>query len=395
MKPALAAQPVPPLVKIESAQPALEELHRRLLELEFQMLERYPWPGGLSRLYFEPAICARWLIGASNCWQASAFASAYSALLHRIHPSLRLLQQAFLLCEPVPAASLENLFSAESCRRWKEAGLLEAVNGSLISRVRATPWRGKIFWHDPPPNFRESFVFCGPDSISFAHHLEAELKRSPGRRYKRALDVCTGSGIHALMLSERADRIVGADLNPRAIAYARLNARLQNRGAIQFILSDLLKQVPSGRYDLVVSNMPLLFLPEPLRSSCLDGNAGRMGIELPLQLLDQLGDRLAENGVALLHVNSAVAGGRDLLTDEIRKRFADRNWLVELRPTHEFYEPAFDAFYREHQIQRFITYVVRIQAGGQGRMRLKHLRLSIPRKAVCTLRIAVVRRLAR
>ncbi len=346
-------------------------------------------------MYFEPAIFSRWLVGRTNCWQTSACAFAYSAFLRRINPSLWLLQRAFLFCEPVPAASLENLFSPASCRRWEKAGLLQAVNGSLMSCVRATPWWGKIFWHDSPPNFRESFVFLGPDSISFAHHLGSELKRWPQRRYRRVLDVCTGSGIHALMLSERAEQIIGADLNPRAIAYARLNAKLQNRDNIRFVISDLLQQVPRERYDLVVSNMPLLFLPEHLRFKCLDGDAGDMGIQLPLRLLDQLGDRLAENGVALLHVNSSIVEGWDLMIERIRHRFAHRNWFVEFRPTHEFYEPAFDPFYREHQIQRFVTYVIRIQAGGPGLLRLKRRALSIPRKAVCTVRIAAVRRLAR
>ena len=49
---------------------------------------------------------------------------------------------------------------------------------------------------------------------------------TPRRRVARALDVGTGSGIHALRAAAHADHVVATDVNPRALEFTRLNAAL-------------------------------------------------------------------------------------------------------------------------------------------------------------------------
>jgi len=378
-----------PLIEVDRAVGAIRELHGWLLEHGFLHLERYPWPGQASSLYHDPAVWYRFVTGQSNCWQPSAFTRIYHTWLWRTQPALWLLCRAFLLCRPVMVEALEQQFGPAQCRSWLEAGLLTLREGAYASRVRATPWRGRILWHDAPPNFRAGFAFLGADSVMFAHHLLRWRAAHATRRIDRALDLCTGTGIHALWLSEVADEVVGTDINPRALAYARLNAALQGAGHITFAEADLFTGAPRGPYDLVICNGPLLFLPDELRERCVDGNGGAFGIELMLRLVDGLTVHLASGGTALLHANSPFIDGHDMLEERLRERLAGGRWRVTFTPTHEFHDATFYDFYRAHRIQRFVTYCMTLEAGPSFQWRREHL---VPwRKAACGLRIAGVR----
>jgi SAM-dependent methyltransferase len=71
---------------------------------------------------------------------------------------------------------------------------------------------------------------------------------------KLAHDIGTGSGVLALVLAQRGARVVGTDLEPRAVACALDNAeRLGLRERIEIVQADLF---PGGRADLVLANPP-------------------------------------------------------------------------------------------------------------------------------------------
>ena len=49
------------------------------------------------------------------------------------------------------------------------------------------------------------------------------------RHVGAALDLGTGSGVQALLAARHADRVVGVDVNPQALSYARISQRLDGR----------------------------------------------------------------------------------------------------------------------------------------------------------------------
>ncbi|TAJ32035.1 MAG: class I SAM-dependent methyltransferase, partial [Nitrospirae bacterium] len=273
-----------PLLDVDRAAGAIADLHPWLVQEGFPHLERYPWPGHLPSLYHDPGILRRFVSGESNSWQASALSSLYYAWLAGRCSDLWMLCQAFMLCEPVEQARLERRLTPARCRRLLEAGLLAAKGGSYVSLARVTPWQGRLFWHDAPPGFRESWVFLGADSVEFARQIASWIVRQPSASYKRVLDLCTGAGIHALTLAGMASEVAGADINPRALAFARLNATMNAVTNASFHLSNLFDGVPAGPFDLIVSNTPFVFLPDEMRVRCVDGDGGAMGIELVLRL---------------------------------------------------------------------------------------------------------------
>lgn len=78
---------------------------------------------------------------------------------------------------------------------------------------------------------------------------------------ERALDLGTGCGIQALLVSRRAGRVVATDISSRALAYAELNARLNGIGNIEFRLGSMFEPVAGEAFDLIVSNPPFVITP--------------------------------------------------------------------------------------------------------------------------------------
>lgn len=74
---------------------------------------------------------------------------------------------------------------------------------------------------------------------------------------KRAIDLGTGSGVHAILASDHCESAVGADVNPRAIEFARFNAALNGKRNVEFVPSDLFNSI-DGTCDLLLANPPYL-----------------------------------------------------------------------------------------------------------------------------------------
>ena len=137
--------------------------------------------------------------------------------------------------------------------------------------------------------------------------LAAERVR--GRPGARVLEPCTGSGIIAVSAARAGAREVTAtDISRRAVACARLNARL-NGVSIRGLRGDLLEPVRGERFDLIVSNPPYLPCEDagPPRGAARAWEAGEDGRVVLDRLCAEAPDFLAPGG-ELLVIHSSVCG---------------------------------------------------------------------------------------
>lgn len=75
------------------------------------------------------------------------------------------------------------------------------------------------------------------------------------------MDLCTGSGAIAISLAKYIEesQITAVDISDKAISVAKLNAKNNNvENQITFVESDLFKQLPKEKYDIIVSNPPYI-----------------------------------------------------------------------------------------------------------------------------------------
>jgi methylase of polypeptide subunit release factors len=85
---------------------------------------------------------------------------------------------------------------------------------------------------------------------------------TPRLRVGRALDVGTGSGVHALLAAEHADQVVATDVNERALAFTELNAMLNGITNVECRLGSLFEPVGGEQFDLITCNAPYVVSPE-------------------------------------------------------------------------------------------------------------------------------------
>lgn len=134
----------------------------------------------------------------------------------------------------------------------------------------------------------------------------------------RILDLCTGSGCIAIACAMYfPDAHVDAvDISPEALAVAQKN--VENHAledSVKLIASDVFSNVPSGQYDLIVSNPPYVdaedmadLPPEYHHEPELALKAGSDGLDIAVRIIEKAADYLSEGGILVMEVgNSAPA----------------------------------------------------------------------------------------
>src|SRR5437868_6438572 len=85
---------------------------------------------------------------------------------------------------------------------------------------------------------------------------------TPQVRGGRALDVGTGSGVQALLASRHVSHVVATDINPRALAFTRVNAALNAITNLEVRLGSFFESVAGERFELITCNPPYVVSPE-------------------------------------------------------------------------------------------------------------------------------------
>src|SRR5580698_7590617 len=107
----------------------------------------------------------------------------------------------------------------------ERAAILVPVADGWSSAVRYStlpaPTGELMFVHSAYPTTTSDSVFFGPDSYRFGSFLLRTVSRA-----MRLVDIGCSAGVGGLLLAPRVDRVVLADINPRALAFAAVNAAL-------------------------------------------------------------------------------------------------------------------------------------------------------------------------
>lgn len=190
--------------------------------------------------------------------------------------------------------------------RLAAAGALETTATGQRSRLRVARVQGRLFLHSAYPTNAANSVFLGPDSYRYADFVMGRLPDCPATGC--CVDIGTGSGVVAILAAcarPTAD-VVATDLNPEALALARINARhagveinlLEGRG-----LAGL-----TDRPAVVMTNPPFMLDPD----ARLYRDGGDMhGLRVALDIVEEVMPRLATGGRLLLFTGSPIIANTD------------------------------------------------------------------------------------
>ncbi len=216
------------------------------------------------------------------------------------------------------AFAYDATFTDGTLERALGGGLVEALHRAGLVRItQLDDGRRLVCPEARLLPFEDDYLFCDapgsrPDSVMGPGPTTQMLLRAlPERMPERVLDVGTGAGTIALVAAARgARRVVATDVNARAVAMARLNARLNGR-AIECVEGDLLAPVHGERFDLVVSQPP--FVTQPLGGVTVAYlHGGAAGDEIALRLFSEVPGALAPGGRAMAFVESLRRPGPPL-----------------------------------------------------------------------------------
>jgi SAM-dependent methyltransferase len=228
---------------------------------------------------------------------------AVQSRLDRRSP-LRPLIELFLLGVEVPAPDAEAALAPMPLSALITARLIDERAGAIRAPIRVLPYEDLLVACDRDPELDGRLE---PDHVGGIHASSVVLARiTPRRPVERALDIGCGCGIQALLLARHARDVLATDVNPRALEFGRLNAKLNAIENISWRLGDGLEPVRGERFDLVVSNPPYVIAPKPrftFRESPLPGDA------LCEQLVRAVPEVLTDEGVACLLASWIVAPG--------------------------------------------------------------------------------------
>ena len=115
------------------------------------------------------------------------------------------------------------------------------------------------------------------------------------------LDIGTGSGIQAKAAAEKADFVIGIDINQKAIDFC--NKHLKS-SKILFLKSDMFSffENKHNKFDTIIFNPPYLPEDKKYKDAALDG--GKRGYEIIEKFLKAAGKFLADDGTILLVFSS-------------------------------------------------------------------------------------------
>jgi len=194
----------------------------------------------------------------------------------------------------------------DALKAFRASGLLVLDGGRVRSSVALESVEGLFFASDRRDDHRDG-------ALDYVLGLGGVTRRiaelMPRRTGSTMLDLGCGCGVLAILSAQTAASATAVDINPRAVAFTRFNAALNDAGNVEALIGDLYQPVVDRQFDLIVSNAPYVISPDST-FRYRDGGVGfceRMARATPAHL--------AEAGCALLAANWPEIDGRPWQAD--------------------------------------------------------------------------------
>lgn len=201
----------------------------------------------------------------------------------------------FFLQRPVAREEAIETLGREGVDALRATGLAE-IGQEVVPRVRILPI-GRFLvtadgfaQADDPPDYVAVYTPTSRLCDSF----------TPRPPVEHALDVGTGSGVHALLAAAHAEHVVATDINPRALAFTELNAALNGVTNVECRSGSLFDPVAGETFDLITCNAPYVVSPE---SRWAYRDSGYRADEVSERVVREAAARLNDGGYATLIVS--------------------------------------------------------------------------------------------
>ncbi|MDU6879060.1 MAG: methyltransferase [Clostridium botulinum] len=209
----------------------------------------------------------------------------------------RVLAKFFLLCESIEREKLSFVIGEKNTQFLIDCGYayIDDDNKVIPDNYVLIPIENKLFVVNPPyKKFRNGKkvpdLYVGADSLKLINFFKGEKRES-------LLDLCSGSGIIGISLSDYVDKIDFVEIREDVIDVLKFNLLINriSEERVEVKKSDLYDKLGNKKYDYIVTNPP--FIPTPkdnLLPICGDG--GIDGMDIIRRILKDLTKYLKPDG---------------------------------------------------------------------------------------------------
>ena len=231
---------------------------------------------------------------------------------------------------------------AEAAWLLEEAPDRPTLEAMVARRVAGEPLQYVIGWAP----FGPLKLRVGPGVFVPRPETEGLADRAAALKPRIAVDLCTGSGAIACFLAAEVQgaRVLATELDPRALAWARINAE---RFGVELLAGDLDQPLPAelaGQVEVLCANVPyvpsgsIATLPRDVRDHepllALDG--GPDGLDVLRRLAPRAGRWLAPGGRLFCEIGEdqaeaavALFTAAGLVEVAVHPDLADRHRIIE------------------------------------------------------------------
>jgi hypothetical protein len=207
--------------------------------------------------------------------------------------------ELLLLQQTLPVNEFNGWLTESDRKILLGAGLLAFDETGMVgARASLFPVGDCLVFSDPAwPELTHPDYFSVPfERVMFVGQDSRYLACCTTRRHvRKTLDLCTGSGIQALLAAAHSDQVLAVDINPRAVRCAQFNAQTSGVNNLQAILGDLFEPAGEEHFDLIIANPP--FVPSPMNTLGFR-EGGPSGEEIQKRIVEGLPRHLAQGGIA-------------------------------------------------------------------------------------------------
>ena len=210
------------------------------------------------------------------------------------------LVQLFVLNEPTSVALLREALAPLDLESAARMGLLRVEGDQVHALLRLVPHDDLIIASDPRLIPGQE---APHDHVPGVHRPSVTLAcltvRAP---VESGLDLGTGNGVEAILMARHVERVVGSDVNTRAIEFARFNGLLNRTPGIDWRVGSWFEPIEDMRFGVIACNPPYVISPA---AQFAYRDSGMQGDSVSEQVVREVAAHLAEGGFGTVTVSWA------------------------------------------------------------------------------------------
>ena len=240
--------------------------------------------------------------------------------LTKLSATKRAIFSFFLLGEPIEKGILEDKLKSEILQYLIEINIINHdqthywMNNYILTSYCNCYFLVSNAPHYPTCQSVEQKPYIGTDTYWLSRIIV-------NNTYGDVLDLCSGSGVQAILSAKNANRVVAVELDEKSAQIAKFNTYINNvNEKVDVRIGNLYQVVDENeRFDFIVSNPPFIPIPKEIKFH-MCGDGGEDGTLILNQIFYKCKSHLKPNGQVII-IGQCIGTKEKALIENVIAKF--------------------------------------------------------------------------